>query len=521
MFGFLRYFFLSVFLCVSFLGYTYFGPSSHTRFFTSQSWYRTTVTPFFEAAFSLSPSDGRVVAQLSSFRGDLTVRSQNEIIFVPARDAQALTAGTLVSSGEDSSAKITLIDNSVLTLEASSVVLIEAPLSARTNEQSITLKVIRGTVAAKKEKNSQVKVSLISSKGVVKTVSGEKKLVVIAQKKDSGIRKLFSTESKISELALPEEEDLDELIGTVKEDQDIKGLEKKLFNDDSIIASRVRSASQKMMSKQPENEIKLDELAEITSSLETQNQKTSEKDKGAVAPIDPKALEKAGLKGVTDELLIEGSSPMELAKEKELILSKRAEAAVKVASLTVDAEEGSSVSVKISEFGSLPKIPSTVKLSPESDVGPARKFSSDDFASSSDSAVSASEKESKDDSAKLASPLSGAGGPGAPSSPNGKLPKKLDRIAASTARSRNLRSQNSTVREIASVGFGGPTQAGMDALMSNFIQANNCSSALRTVNEVKRNYRSDPRVRSWVTKWAPIYNGACVPMGSSRAEISE
>ena len=54
-----------------------------------------------------------------------TIKVRLQTMPTVAPGVQPLYAGTLVSAGEESSAKITLIDNSTLSLEASSTILLE------------------------------------------------------------------------------------------------------------------------------------------------------------------------------------------------------------------------------------------------------------------------------------------------------------------------------------------------------------------------------------------------------------
>jgi len=545
--------FLILFLLSGTLGYSYFGPASHTRFFIKQTWYRNHVLPFFDGVFSLNGEKTQLIAYLTSAQGDLSIRPPSELVFVPGREGQALYAGTLVSAGEESSAKITLIDNSTLSLEASSTILLEIP-ETTSADNSITLKVLKGTVAADKEDSSQTNVQIVTNKGLIRNVAAGKKTVVMSQRKDSLNIASLSKSAQISQLSKKDEEEFEELVGTVKDQTDLKVLEKQLFSDKSVISARVRAASQKVSAKTPEKEFDLEKLAQITAELEKElvvqesedfeTKRKSDEDKKKnpneiLAAIPAKISKKKNasddmISALSPELLDELSKPLEKSAQSDLfapavssesklvdpgiiptknpkILSKKQQSEKDTIE---EGEKSAALAEKIyspdldfspellKQAEALSKNVLKINVAPKSrNPSALGNLASEDFENDPnteqlkmkilDPAKSAI-KEQQFESSVLAEQ----------SQIDKKKKKQLALHDSVALRGRMLTSYSST-------GFSNSTQLAMDGLMGNFIQSEKCASALGTLKRVKRSYGQDQRAKSWITKWIPIYRSSC------------
>ena len=210
------------FLMFALLGYSYFGPPYYTHYLTSNVIFRRYIGPAMDRMVLSGQQENISVGYLSLARGDLTFRPSTELVFLPAREGQRFYGGTLVSSGEQSDATITLADNSHLSLAANSTVYLEYPQGGMENGV-IQLKVIKGTVEAEQtEADSKLRVKLVTPRGRVARVE-RRKLVVVAPTQIIDPRKRNPAQL-LSDLK-PKQE----FVGIVDEAPAVKDIEKALI----------------------------------------------------------------------------------------------------------------------------------------------------------------------------------------------------------------------------------------------------------------------------------------------------
>jgi hypothetical protein len=211
-----------LFLLFSTIGFLYFGPVEHTGFISRGAFFQQKIAPYFDVLFSTADSDGVMIGYLSSGDGDLTFRPSSELVFLPARVGQRLSGGTVFSSGEESSALITLVDNSQITLEPNSTVLLDAPKGATDDGGTVSLKVIKGAVSAeKKNADSKINLRIVTPRGRVTKVTKEK-LVVVAPKVEKDPRALKTIKDLMNDTTD------EEYLGNALNAPNIKDIEKDL-----------------------------------------------------------------------------------------------------------------------------------------------------------------------------------------------------------------------------------------------------------------------------------------------------
>lgn len=477
--NFLRRSFVVLFLIFGFLGYTYFGPSSHTHFFTKREFYQEHIGPFFEKLFSLSGENSALIAHLSSAKGDLSIRPQAELVFVPAHEGQALYSGTIVAVGDDSEAKIALIDGSILSLEPNSTILLEAPVEGA-SEKSITLKVIKGTIAADKEQSSKLKVRIVTSQGTEKNISAGKKMVVIAQRKVSAHEANLSKAARISRLTQKQEEgDLEELVATVKDDTDLKAIPKDLLkelNQPTPVKPTLTIPVAKVSKPDPTQVIKAESVPDITPE--------------PVLVVKPEPVLYENILSTDNQVPTtipgaDGRRPLVTSKPKYTFLEV---APIKPLSATTDSEARL---IKQAEAYANREINQAKNSHDPAQTGERKKSSSKKIALTTLSATSQS-----------------------PQKTMAELALKKNVLGVDTSKE-ELRSPTSIDPHpnkpvaLTEKGFGPSTQASLDSLIANYIRAEQCPPALATMRNVKKSHAQDFRAQRWIHRWLPRYRKVC------------
>ena len=181
---------LFAFLFVGLMGYLYFGPSQYTGFVTRTSFFRLQIAPVFDRLLSSGGVDSEMIAYLEEGDGDVAYRPNTELVSLPARSGQSLSAGTLVSTGEGAVATVSLVDQSKIRLEPNSTILLDAPREGD-GLSSVTLKIVTGAVVAEKSKASDIQIRVVTPKGVSKTLTDQKLTIVTPRRSERQTRTLL------------------------------------------------------------------------------------------------------------------------------------------------------------------------------------------------------------------------------------------------------------------------------------------------------------------------------------------
>jgi hypothetical protein len=535
MLKYLKHFFIGLFLGIGLIGYTYFGPPKYTHSLKRSYVFQTYISPTIEKMLSGTGEPQETVAFLKAGNGDLSFRPRSELVFRPAGEGQTLFGGTLVSAGPNSRATITLIDDSTLTLESNSTILLEEP-ERNATEKSITLKVIQGTIAAQKEQSSKLNVKIVSAKGVVKSVSKDQKTVVIAQKKKT----VSGDNSKLR----VEEEEVDEIVGTVKEDTNLKELEEKLFDSAPLISARVRAASQRISEKTPETEISLDDIAKLTSALEEESKKSQSTDESGqlVAKKPEQTISPSAFDSLPSDFLEElNQVPSEPNPPSQTQTSSSGTDGRAPASLTfrevnselsfgkVDVEEENrkieeakkmaEAEAKAAELAKAKQEEEerlAAKIKAEKEAELAKKEAAKKKAEEKKKSLLAIEKERQRQAQLVASQkpvrlelirhdqfvAKEALKKAAPLAVDQSFSTAIKAQAkGQTDVANRVYASTMTRPEYASTGFGEATQLALNNMMTNYLQAGECANARDTIQNVEKSYPSSTTAKTWIEKW--------------------
>lgn len=178
----LRVLLLAVFLSLAAFGFLLFGPAQYTQSIKQNAFYKTNIEPWLMKLISLAGIQEDFVASLLKSTGEISYRPETELLYQPANQGQKFSRRTLVSSGAASNAFIRLLDDSQITLDENSVVLIDLKKDESGKSSSLTLKVMQGAVVAQKAKTSKMAVKIVTARGQEREVT-EEKLQIVAPRK--------------------------------------------------------------------------------------------------------------------------------------------------------------------------------------------------------------------------------------------------------------------------------------------------------------------------------------------------
>ncbi len=174
---------LLVFLALAALGFVYFGPVEYTGVVTRTDFYRYYLGPHLDRFMSLTGQGSLTIAYLFDSEGSVDFTPGNDTVTLPARPGQRFSRRTTVSTSSRSRAVIALVDDSKVTLEANSTILLDIPTDDST--EALTLKVLGGSVTAERSATSTTQITIVSPKGVAKELT-QAKLAVVTTKAAPG-----------------------------------------------------------------------------------------------------------------------------------------------------------------------------------------------------------------------------------------------------------------------------------------------------------------------------------------------
>ena len=463
----LKIFLLAAFFFVGGMGYSYFGPSEYTSFVTSRSFFRMYWIPTLDRLLSASGDHSVTVGLLDEGAGELSYRPSSELVFLPARVGQRLYGGTLVSSGEGSRAVITLNDTSKLVLEDNSTVLLESS-DEGVEAGSITLKVIKGSVSAEQTEKSTANVKIVTPKGVSKTLSS-KKVVVVSTQRSIDPRSI----SPVHRLAAIEEQPK-EFVGLAEESPSIKEIERKLIKNEPIPVIEVSAT------------------APVARANDSDLEKDKEKEKAIEPVIAPPTIEALPAPPLPPEVVVELPAP--------------SAAAVAVVTPLPSSVPASSASVTLipnsapAPASIAPAVPAPAVSATNAKNLPPVKIDIKNHTPKTQTAATVPPPPlplRKVGSRRAKAVAKFAAGPDGNDLTNAIYAQR----AGDLETAQRLMARALTRPEYASNGFNDGTRLALESLLDSYIEAGDCSQASNIVESVTRSFGSDPSARAWSSTW--------------------